>query len=353
VQKRSFLYLKSEPSRETMRKIDTDLYLDEDFSSGPAKRIQRKNRRLGKREKQARFVADLVEHAEKVPVDVHQNFNPSFQPAEHERFWLLSYLEEFYNDQLISDVVWKVKGGKEANVYCCIAHPSTGLDLIAAKVYRPQMFRNLRNDAQYRQGREVVDQQGKVANTRREVLAVKKNTRFGQELRHASWLEAEYQTMQILYEAKADVPRPLAHGNNVILMEYIGGDRSPAPTLNQVNLDASAARRMFEKLVQDLSIMLDCHRVHADLSAYNILYWDGDFKIIDFPQAVDPRRNPDAAALFTRDVERICQYFRRYKIACDAHRLASDLWSRFQRSNALNANVTDGLFDETMGAIDT
>ena len=335
-----------------MRKIDIDLYLDEDLDSGPAKRIQRKNRRLGKREKQARFLADLVEHADKAPLDVHQNFTPSFKPSEHEGFWLLSYLEEFYNNQLITDILWKVKGGKEANVYCCTAHPSTGLDLIAAKVYRPQMFRNLRNDAQYRQGREVVDQQGKVANTRREKLAVKKNTRFGQELRHASWLEAEYQTMQILYEAGADIPRPLAHGNNVILMEYIGGDRSPAPALNQVSLAASEARRMFEKLVDDLAIMLACHRVHADLSAYNILYWDGEFKIIDFPQAVDPRRNPDAAALFTRDVERVCQYFGRYKIAGDAHRLADELWSRFQLSNALNANAADSLFDETMEGMD-
>jgi len=335
-----------------MQKIDTDFYQDEEYASTAAKRIQRKNRRLGKREKQARFVADLVEHAEKVPVDVHQNFTPSFKPGEHEGFWLISYLEEFYNNQLISDILWKVKGGKEANVYCCKAHPATGLDLIAAKVYRPQMFRNLRNDAQYRQGREVVDQQGKVANTRRELLAVKKNTHFGQELRHASWLESEYQTMQILYAAGADVPKPLARGNNVILMEYVGGDRSPAPTLNQVTLGASEARRIFEKVVNDLAIMLACHRVHADLSAFNILYWDGDFKIIDFPQAVDPRRNPDAAALFTRDVERVCQYFRRYKIGQDAHRLASDLWTRFQRDNALNANAADPLFDETMESID-
>ncbi len=335
-----------------MRKIDIDFYMDEDSDSGPAKRIQRKNRRLGQREKRARFLADLVEHADKTPVDIHQNFMPSFQPAEHERFWLLSYLEEFYNDKQITDILWKVKGGKEANVYVCAAHPSTGLDLIAAKVYRPQMFRNLRNDAQYRQGREVMDQHGKVVRSRREALAVKKNTRFGQELRHTSWLEAEFQTMQLLYKAGVDVPRPLAHGNSVILMEYIGGEKSPAPTLNQVALDASEAKPIFEKLVDDLSIMLACHRVHADFSAYNILYWEGDFKIIDFPQAVDPRVNPDAAALFTRDVERICQYFERYRIKNNAHILASDLWSKFQLSNALNSSVANTLFDETLGTSD-
>ena len=331
-----------------MPKIDLDTYLKDDFDSVPNKPKQRRNRRLVQREKRVRLLADLVEHADKVPIDIHQNFTPSFQPSVHESFWLLSYLEEFYNRQLITDILWKIKGGKEANVYCCAAHPSTGLDLIAAKVYRPKMFRNLRNDAQYRQGREVIDQHGKVARSRREALAVKKNTRYGQELRHTSWLEAEFQTLQLLHDAGADVPRPLAHGNNVILMAYIGGIKTPAPILNQVSLDPTEAKGIFEKLVVNLSIMLDCHCVHADLSAYNILYWEGYFKIIDFPQAVDPRRNPDAAALFVRDVERICQYFRRYGITENAYSLANDLWSRFQLSNALHSSVEVNHFYETL-----
>jgi serine/threonine-protein kinase RIO1 len=82
--------------------------------------------------------------------------------------------------------------------------------------------------------------------------------------------------------------------------------------------------------VHNLEIMLACERVHADLSAYNVLYWEGAFKIIDFPQAVDPRRNADALAFFTRDVERLCQYFTRYAITPDPRRLARDLWSRYQ-----------------------
>mgnify|MGYP000925870685 CR=1 FL=1 len=57
---------------------------------------------------------------------------------------------------IITDVLHQVKGGKEATVYCCAAHPSTGVDLIAAKVYRPREFRQLRNDAQYRQGRRIL-----------------------------------------------------------------------------------------------------------------------------------------------------------------------------------------------------
>jgi len=318
-----------------MPRIDIDSFLGEDFDASPGKRLDRKKRRLSEREKRIRLQSELIEIAGKIPVDIHQAFSPSFLPAGHERTWLLSYLEEFYNNQIITDIVGKVRGGKEATIYCCSAHPSTGLDLIAAKVYRPAMFRSLRNDTQYRQGRDIVNEAGKTVHSRREALAARKNTRYGQELRHVSWLEAEFQTMQLLYEARADVPRPLTHSSNVILMEYIGAEKSPAPTLNQVHLEQSEARIHFERLVRNLEIMLACQRVHADFSAYNILYWEGELKIIDFPQAVNPRRNPDAPALFARDVERLCQYFARYHVACNPHALASDLWSRAQILGAL------------------
>ncbi len=168
---------------------------------------------------------------------------------------------------------------------------------------------------------------------------MQKKTRFGQELRQIAWLESEFQTMQMLYDAGVDVPRPIVEGPNVILMEYVGVKNTPASTLNQVKLDMAEARSMFDRLVEDLALMLSCHRVHADFSAYNILYFEGQFKIIDVPQAVDPRRNPDAADLFRRDVERLCQYFRRYKIQPDAQALATDLWSRYQLINALDAGA--------------
>ncbi len=321
-------------------KLDPEAYLDDDYEPGAAGSLKKtpakKSFRRGQQER-VKFLADIVEHSHKVQMELHERFIPTFHSSDHERFWILNYLEEFYNNELITDVVAKVKGGKEANVYCCAAHPSTGLDLIAAKIYRPRLFRNLRNDAQYRQGRELLDENGKVSHARRENLAMSKNTRFGKVLRHVSWLEAEYQTLLLLHKAGADVPKPIAHGNNVILMEYVGARDVPAPTLNQLTLTRSEARAIFDRLVENVSTMLACHRVHADLSAYNVLYWDGEFKIIDFPQAVDPRRNADAGALFVRDVARLCQYFSHYGINPDAQALAGSLWDKFLFTNALDA----------------
>ena len=74
-------------------------------------------------------------------------FNPTFLAHQRDRPWVLSSLATFYEDDLITDVLAVVKSGKEATVYCCAAHPSTELEYVAAKVYRPRMFRSLRNDA--------------------------------------------------------------------------------------------------------------------------------------------------------------------------------------------------------------
>lgn len=329
-----------------MRTIDYEAYLDDDNLTAPAtQRIMRKNRRLSQREKRVRQQADLLERSDQIPEEAQPAFNPTFQPARHERAWLLAYMEGFYYNKVITDILHRVKGGKEANVYCCAAHPSMRSELIAAKVYRPRMFRNLRNDARYRQGRYILDEEGKPVFGRREVLAMQKKTRFGRELRQIAWLDAEFTTLQLLIEAGADVPRPLVHNDNVILMEYIGEQNLPGATLNQVHFDQVEARNVFDRLVDNLEIMLSCHRVHGDLSAYNIMVWDGQFKIIDFPQAVDPRRNPEAFDIFQRDVERICQYFVRYRIQEDPTRLAKALWGKYEYDNALDADAWPELPD--------
>jgi RIO kinase 1 len=321
-------------------RMDSDSDLDHELKLTVLPKHSNRSSRITPQGRRSRvkFLAEAAAHANKAPLDLAQTFVPTFSPSEHERAWTVSFMEEFYNDRVITDVLRKDKGGKEANVYCCIAHPDTGMDLLAAKLYRPRMFRSLRNDALYRQGREVRDEDGKTARARREMLAIVKNTRFGKELRHTSWLEYEYETLQILYDAGADVPQPLAHDNNVIMMEYIGDMDIPAPTLNQVTLEKGEARALFDRLVDNLATMLACHRVHADFSAYNVLYWQGDVVMIDFPQAVDPRRNPDACPLFIRDVQRIIQYFARYGITPNPLALANELWSRYQLVNALDAD---------------
>jgi RIO kinase 1 len=236
----------------------------------------------------------------------------------------LSSLRTFYDEWLITDVLNIVKSGKEATVYCCRAHPSTGTKLLAAKVYRSREFRNFKNDAVYQEGRVILD--------KRLRRAVKKKTQTGREVQFASWVEHEFQMLNLLYTAGADVPKPFAHSDPTILMEYVGDYQLPAPMLKNVSLEPGEAQSLFEILMSNVELCLGCNIVHADLSAYNILYWKGKVKIIDFPQAVDARFNPNAFSLLARDIDNLCRYFARYDVQANSFRLAEELWTQFLRA---------------------
>jgi RIO kinase 1 len=308
----------------TLTRYDPKQLLDEDFDPktlpGAMPHAGQRLRKRGINRSDHVVVDDILTHIDTKPAVADGSFSPTFQGSRYERIWILSWLGPFYNDKKITDVLHRVKGGKEANVYCCAAHPDTGLELLAAKVYRPRQFRNLRNDSQYRQGRKLLDARGKEVNDRRALRAIFQGTRKGKEMQHTSWLSYEFDTLVRLHQAGGDVPRPVVMGNNTILMEYVGAAGAPAPSLAEVALRKREARPLFDRLMHNVELMLSLGRIHGDLSAFNVLYWEGEVKIIDFPQTIEPATNPDARAILGRDVLRLCQYFARYSVATNRHR---------------------------------
>ncbi len=265
----------------------------------------------------------------------HESKTFTYKASRHEKEWITESMDAFLDGQWISDVLMLVKGGKEANVYQCLAHPSVerlNNEFVAAKVYRPRSLRNLRKDHLYREGRLELDTSGRVVDNDGMLHAMAMKSKYGMELLHSSWIGHEVKTMEVLYAAGADVPRLLASGSNAILMSYIGDADTPAPTLNSISLEYKQARRLFEQVVRNMELMLSCNRIHADLSAYNILYWDGEITLIDFPQAVHPDENRSAFAIFERDVRRICEYFALQGVKTDPRSLAVGMWKAHHRS---------------------
>jgi RIO kinase 1 len=262
--------------------------------------------------------------------DIKPPFNPTFLAHQRDRHWVLSSLERFYEDDLISDVVSVVKSGKEATVYCCAGGESTEREYVAAKVYRPRMFRSLQNDALYRESRAQRDTEGRAVRNDRRWRAHQRSSR-GQQERVATWISAEFQTQRRLYEAGADVPRPFAQIGNALLMDYIGEGEQAAPLLREVVLQRDEALSLFEQVLRNIELFLAHDCIHGDLSAYNMLYQPENVTIIDFAQAVDPRYNLEVYALLVRDIERVCRYFARYGVEAEAGRLASAMWERYLR----------------------
>ena len=283
--------------------------------------------KVGRKEKKRFERNQLVEQQDEI-----REYEFTYKASRHERTWILDSLGMFHDMQWFSDVLRIVKGGKEASVYQCESAPGSTVEqrFIAAKVYRPRRFRNLRNDHVYREGRAELDESGLPIYREKMIKALQQKSDYGREIMHTSWLEHEYQTMQILHAAGADVPAPYASGNNAILMEFIGDKSGAAPTLNSVDLEQQEARILFERVVSNIELFLANQRVHADLSAYNILYWEGDIVLIDFPQAISPFENQSAYLIFERDVLRICEYFISRGVEIDAAELSNKLWQAYK-----------------------
>ena len=255
-------------------------------------------------------------------------FVTTYHPARYEEIWLRDSLRDFYSSHFISDVLAQIKGGKEATVYRCAAHPRLEMPLVAAKIYRPRMFRNLRNDKLYRQGRPILTAEGRAAKNsdQRLMRAIGKKSAFGVQVEHTSWLMYEYTTLERLYQAGAAVPQPFAVAANAILMGYIGDADRAAPTLNEITLSTAEAPRLFQEVLRNIALMLQLDLIHGDLSAYNILYWEGEITLIDFPQVTACQTNEDAAFILQRDITRICEYFARFGVVSDPVAIMDDLW---------------------------
>ena len=231
--------------------------------------------------------------------------------------------EEFLSEGLITSVLDIIQSGKEASAYLCRSSPSLGRKYAVLKVYHERTRRNFANSAAYTEGRIILS--GQVAR------AVASKTATGLAFEAAIWIDHEYEALNALYDAGADVPEPLASNEHAILMEYIGRGREPAPQLQSSSLEPAEAAALLERLLWNVECWLRHNLVHADLSAYNVLYLgQGRLKVIDFPQAVDPRFAPAARRLLERDLTNLARYFARCGLTLDGPSAAEALWERWR-----------------------
>jgi RIO kinase 1 len=247
-----------------------------------------------------------------------------------------SPFDHFMGEGFVTEVVRIIKTGKEASVHLCRANRSTtGEGLVALKVYHPLGRRDFRDESIYRDGEWIKE--------RRIRAALEKKTRFGRHVQGALWVGREWETLRALSAAGAAVPRPLAATDEAILMSFVGDEERAAPQLHAVRPDVDEARDLLEQVLRAIERMLYENVIHGDLSPYNVLVWDGRATVIDFPQAVDPRKNRHAPALLERDVTRICDHFERYGIRSHPERITRDLWTAWEFADLVPEELRTGI----------
>ena len=314
-------------------------------------RVDRQARRLRKPDvnPKVRSTAKRNEVQEISDLDgLEGGFKTTYRPSKHEQGWLLESLREFYDQKMITDVLSLARGGKEASVYRCAGHATTGQTFLAAKVYRPRQFRSLSNDAQYKEGRGIIAATGHEFGKEKERIAraIGKKSAFGQQVAHTSWLMHEYNALRQMWAGGAAVPQVYASAENSILMDFIGDANRPAPAINEVALAHDEIGPLFDEVMRNINLLLKLGWIHGDLSAYNILYLAGKITLIDFPQVVAVAGNPQARAILNRDVERVCEYFATQGLERDPDRLTGELWRRFRPRSDREIEADQSRYDE-------
>ena len=225
-----------------------------------------------------------------------------------------------------------LKSGKEAEIFLVERRfARSGPRLLAHKRYRirypgkdqlrAEGFSNstsFRRDAAYRSGWYV-------SSRDRRALAAGNRSRHGQQLAAELWPVQEWAMLRRAATAGAAVPHPVEQTEDGMLMEFIGDESRAAPKLAETRLGADELASAWAQLAESLRALTAAGLVHADLSAYNLLWWEGRLVIIDLPQAVEFTTNPDAFELLQRDVANVADWFGRRGVPVNREALYAEL----------------------------
>jgi len=224
-----------------------------------------------------------------------------------------------------------LKSGKEAEVFVIERTHAGRSCLLAHKRYRPrtvshkgeleelgfQRGNRFMNDLAYRDGRKFAKS--------RDRRAAERMTNYGKKLLTGRWTGYELDMMQQAWRAGVNVPYPVGARGDSLLMQFLGDTDHAAPRLAEARLGATEIGRARTQLVDNLRWLVGAGFVHADLSAYNLLWWQDEIWLIDFPQAVDVTTNPHALDYLYRDLANVGTWFARHGAAIEMDDLYAEL----------------------------
>ena len=207
-------------------------------------------------------------------------------------------LDPLLADGIIDEVIGRLKTGKEAEVWLV----QRGEEIVAAKVYLDREHRSFRQNAAYKEGRQIRN-----SRTQR---AIEKGSRFGKQASDDAWKSAEADALYKLHGLGVRVPQPVMFYEGVLLMEVvIDAQGHPAPRLIEAAIPREMAAAMYRDLRQEIIKMLSADLIHGDLSPFNVLLgWNGPI-LIDFPQVISASHNTRSESFLKRDVENLRTFF--------------------------------------------
>lgn len=285
-------YVGNEIMKIPLNKLDTE---DLELQNFVKIKSNKKHKLKGKQS-----VTQLVSRAENSS-DPHSKF----ENADLNQLSKMGFL-----DELISGI----KTGKEASVF--LGRNSEGL--VAVKVYTDLRVRSFRHDESYRAGRFIGDS--------RIEKAIEQGSQKGLDAHQILWVQEEFRQMKHLYRHGVNVPKAIAVNGISLIMEFIGDENgNPAPRISDLKMEMDEAEEAFRQSLQNLKRIVGSGRVHGDYSTFNILWHNEKAVVIDFPQVMEFKNNPNANTFLERDVRSLCKSFRKQDVNADERKILREI----------------------------
>jgi len=227
-----------------------------------------------------------------------------------------SDLNELAKMGFLDELISGIKTGKEASVF--LGKNSDGF--VAVKMYTDLRVRLFKRDASYREGRFIGD-------TRMQ-KAIEQGSQTGLDAHQILWVQEEFRQMKHLYGHGVKVPKAIAVQGISLVMEFIGDENgNPAPRISDLKMEKEEAEEAFRQSVQNLKLIVGSGRVHGDYSTFNILWHNEKAVVIDFPQVIEFKNNPNAHAFLERDIYSLCKSFIKQGVKANEVRILREVWA--------------------------
>jgi len=117
-------------------------------------------------------------------------------------------------------------------------------------------------------------------------------------------------------------------------MEFIGDENgNPAPRISDLKMEKDEAEEAFRQSVQNLRLIVGSGRVHGDYFTFNILWHNEKAVVIDFPQVIEFKNNPNANAFLERDIRSLCKSFIKQGVRADEVKVLREIRAGYRLSH--------------------
>ncbi len=146
-----------------------------------------------------------------------------------------------------------------------------------------------------------------------------------------AWTKKEFRNLDRALQAGVRVPEPVVAERNILIMEFVGKNGIAAPLLREA--EVKRPKQFFEKVVRNIKLLYQkANLVHADLSEYNIMYYNQEPVFIDMGQSL-VREHPNSEEFLRRDVKNIVKFFQKLGVKCSEEEVLEKIKININKNN--------------------